>query len=42
MKTIIQKLYNLIIDITACIMKIGIILSMPVMFIYFLFNHKSN
>lgn len=41
MRKIIQTLYNLIIEIAACIMKIGVILSMPVMFVYFIFNPKK-
>lgn len=41
MKTITQYLYNLIIDIAACAMKIGVVLTLPVMFIYFFFNPKK-
>lgn len=41
MKTITQYLYNLIIDIAARAMKIGVILSLPVMFVYFIFNPKK-
>lgn len=41
MRTIIQYLYNLIIDIAAWAMKIVVILSMPVMFVYFIFNPKK-
>ncbi len=39
---LIQTIYNLLIDITACLMKIGVILSLPFMFINFLFNHKPK
>lgn len=38
MRTVVQTLYNLTIDTVACAMKIGVILSLPVMFIYFLLN----
>ena len=41
MRTVVQTLYNLIIDIAACAMKIGVILSLPVMFVYFIFNPKK-
>lgn len=41
MRTVVQTLYNLIIDITAWAMKIGVILSLPVMFVYFIFNPKK-
>lgn len=41
MRTVVQTLYNLIIDIAAWAMKIGVTLSLPVMFIYFLLNPKK-
>lgn len=37
----IQSMYNITIDTATCVFKIGVVLSMPVMFIYFLFNHKK-
>lgn len=41
MKKVIKTLYNFTIDTIARIMKIGVILSLPVMFVHFLFNHKK-
>ena len=41
MKKIVQTLYNPIMDTVAYAMKIGVILSLPVMFVYYLFNHKK-
>lgn len=41
MKKIVQTLYNLTMDTVACTMKIGVILSLPVMFVYYLVNHKK-
>lgn len=41
MRKIVQTLYNLTMDTVAYAMKIGVILSLPVIFIYFLFNPKK-
>ncbi len=37
----IQTMYNLTINTVACVFKIGVILYLPVMYIFFLFNHKK-
>lgn len=41
MRKIIKTIYNLVIDIIICLMKTGVILSMPMMYIYFIFNPKK-
>lgn len=39
---IIQSIYNFIIDIVACIMKICVILSLPFLFIYYMYKAMAN
>ncbi len=36
MRTTIQNIYNLAIDIMTCLMKLAVIISLPVVFIYYL------
>lgn len=36
MKTTIRNIYNVAIDIMACLMKLAVIISLPAVFIYYL------
>ena len=40
MKTIIRNIYNLAIDIMTCLMKLAVIISLPAVFIYYLYHQR--
>lgn len=42
MRTIIQNIYNLVIDIMTCLMKLAVIISLPVVFIYYMCHPRKT
>lgn len=42
MKTIIQNFYNLAIDMMACLLKLAVIISLPLVFIYYMRHPRKT
>lgn len=42
MKTTIRNIYNVAIDIMTCLMKLAVIISLPVVFIYYICHPRKT